>query len=100
MVKIWTILGASPMDETLKGEERDHTEQELRDIVDSIPAVVWVALPDGSNAYANSRFVAYSGMVPGQTAGSGWRAAVHPDDLQAHEAKWRAAVASGEPHES
>jgi PAS domain S-box-containing protein len=88
------------MDETIKVEARDHTEQELRDIVDSIPAVVWVALPDGSNAYANSRFVAYSGMAPAQTAGAGWQAAVHPDDLQAHEARWRAAVASGEPHES
>ena len=39
-------------------------------------------------------------MVPAQTAGSGWRAAVHPDDLQKHEGKWRASVASGEPHES
>jgi formate hydrogenlyase transcriptional activator len=81
-------------------EERKRAEQELRDIVDTIPAVVWVARPDGSNAYANRRFVEYSGMVPAQTAGSGWRLAVHPDDLQKHESKWRASVASGEPHES
>jgi formate hydrogenlyase transcriptional activator len=81
-------------------EERKRAEQELRDIVDTIPAVVWVALPDGSNTYANRRFVEYSGMVPAQTAGSGWRAAAHPDDLQKHEGKWRAAVASGQPHES
>jgi PAS domain S-box-containing protein len=81
-------------------EERRRAEQELRDIVDSIPAVVWVARPDGSNAYANSRFVDYSGMVPAQTAGSGWRAATHPADLQKHEARWRASVASGQPHES
>src|SRR5260221_11257921 len=88
------------MDETRKVERRKRAEQELREIIDSIPAVVWVALPDGSNVYANSRFVEYSGMVPAQTAGSGWRAAVHPDDLQTHEDKWRASVASGEPHES
>src|SRR5260221_8348268 len=88
------------MDETRKVERRKRAEQELREIIDSIPAVVWVALPDGSNVYANSRFVAYSGMVPARAAGSGWRAAVHPDDLKTHEAKWRAAVASGEPHES
>jgi PAS domain S-box-containing protein len=81
-------------------EERRRAEQELRNIVDTIPAVVWVARPDGSNAYANSRFVAYSGMVPSQTAGSGWREAIHPDDLDRHEGKWRASVASGEPHES
>src|SRR6266851_384276 len=81
-------------------EERKRAEQELRDILDTIPAIVWVARPDGSNAYANSRFVKYSGMVPAQTAGSGWRLAVHPDDLRTHEGKWRASVASGEPHES
>src|SRR5579862_4163298 len=81
-------------------EERKRAEQELRNIVDTIPAVVWVARPDGSNTYANSRFVAYSGMAPAQTAGSGWQAAVHPDDLQKHEGRWRASVASGEPHES
>src|SRR5579862_1109560 len=81
-------------------EERKRAEQELRDIVDTIPAVVWVARPDGSNAYANRRFVEYSGMVPAQTAGSGWRVAIHPDDLQKHEGRWRASVASGEPHES
>src|SRR6266404_4919884 len=81
-------------------EERKRAEQELRNIVDTIPAVVWVARPDGSNTYANSRFVAYSGMVPAQTAGSGWREAIHPDDLEKHEGRWRASVASGEPHES
>src|SRR5882757_8380029 len=81
-------------------EERKRAEQELRDILDTIPAVVWVALPDGSNTHVNGRFVEYSGMVPAQTAGSGWRMAAHPDDLQRHEARWRASVASGEPHES
>jgi PAS domain S-box-containing protein len=81
-------------------EERKWAEQELRDIVDTIPAIVWVALPDGSNTYVNSRFVEYSGMTTTQTAGSAWQDAVHPDDLQKHEAKWRASVASGEPHES
>ena len=88
------------MDESLEVEERERAEQEFREIIDSIPAIVWVARPDGSNAYANSRFVKYSGMAPAQVAGSGWRAAIHPDDLQKHEGKWRASVASGEPHES
>jgi len=81
-------------------DERKRAEQELRDIVDTIPAIVWVALPDGSNTYVNRRYVEYSGMAAAQTAGSGWRAAAHPDDLPRHEGKWRAAVSSGEPHES
>jgi formate hydrogenlyase transcriptional activator len=74
-------------------------ERELRDVVDTIPAIVWNALPDGSNAYANRRFVEYCGMLPEQIAGSGWHAATHPDDLERHNAKWLACVATGEPFE-
>jgi PAS domain S-box-containing protein len=81
-------------------EEQKRAEQELREMFDTVPAIVWVARPDGSNTYVNSRYVEYSGMGAAQTAGSGWREAAHPDDLQRHEGKWRASVASGEPHES
>jgi PAS domain S-box-containing protein len=81
-------------------EEQKRAEQEHRDLVDIIPAMVWVALPDGSNSYVNRRYVEYSGITSAQTAGAGWRVVVHPDDLQRHEGKWRASAASGEPHES
>jgi len=74
-------------------------EGELRGVVDTIPAIVWSALPDGSNAYVNSRFVEYSGMSAEQLAGSGWHAATHPDDLQRHERKWLACVRTGEVFE-
>jgi PAS domain S-box-containing protein len=81
-------------------EELKRAEQELREIVDTIPALLWVAEADGSNTYVNSRYMEYSGMAAAQTAASGWRAAVHPEDLGKHEGKWRASVASGKPHES
>src|SRR5467141_2142841 len=74
-------------------------ERELRDVVDTILAIVWSALPDGSNAYVNSRFVEYSGMSAEHLAGSGWHAATHPDDLQRHERKWLACVRTGEVFE-
>jgi len=74
-------------------------EAELRDVVDTIPAIVWSALPDGANSYVNSRFVEYCGMPPEKIAGSGWHAATHPDDLERHNAKWLACAASGEPLE-
>ena len=80
----------------LEIDDRKRAEQELRDVVDTIPAIVWSALPDGSNTYVNSRFVEYSGMSAEQLAGSGWHAATHPDDLQRHERKWLACVRTGE----
>jgi len=76
------------------------SEKELRDAIDTIPALVWSALPDGSNSYVNKRFLEYTGSSEEQTAGSGWQALVHPDDLERHAGKWREAVATGKPHES
>ncbi len=74
-------------------------EAELRDVIDTIPAIVWSALPDGSNSYVNSRFAEYCGMRPEQIAGTGWHVVTHPDDLERHNAKWLACAASGEPLE-
>jgi formate hydrogenlyase transcriptional activator len=79
--------------------ELRRSEGELRDVLDSIPAVVWSALPDGSNSYVNRRLVEYCGVPSQQIAGSGWHAATHPDDRERHHAKWLACVASGAPAE-
>jgi PAS domain S-box-containing protein len=76
------------------------SEKELRDVIDTIPAMVWRTLPDGSNTYVNKRFVEYTGLSSEQTAGSGWQALVHPDDLERHAGKWMEAVATGRPHEN
>jgi PAS domain S-box-containing protein len=76
------------------------SEKELRDAIDTISATVWTALPDGSNAYVNKHFVEYSGLSAEQTAGSGWKAVIHPDDLERHVAKWMEALATGKPHEN
>jgi len=76
------------------------SEKELRDAIDTIPAIVWSTLPDGSNTYINRRFVEYTGLSAEQMAGSGWQTLIHPDDLERHAGKWREAVATGKPHEN
>jgi len=85
---------------TLNVDVLRKSERELRDTIDTIPATVWSALPDGSNIYANKRFLEYTGLSAEQTAGSGWQAAIHPDDLERHTSKWMEAVATGKPHEN
>src|SRR5271163_3737084 len=75
-------------------------ETELRQVVDTIPAIVWSTLPDGSNTYVNKRFVEYSGSSGEHMAGAGWKALIHPDDLERHAAKWMEAVATGKPVEN
>ena len=89
-------------EEALQRSESElrQSEQELRDVIDTIPAIVWSALPDGSNTYVNKRFVEYSGLSAEQTAGAGWQAVIHPDDLERHTGKWMEALATGEPYEN
>ena len=76
------------------------SEQELRDVIDTIPAAVWSALPDGSNTYANKRFMEYLGPSAEQTAGSGWQTTIHADDLERHVSKWHESVTTGKAHEN
>ncbi len=76
------------------------SERELRDVIDTIPAIVWSTQPDGSNTYVNKRYVEYTGSSAEQVAGSGWQALIHPDDLERHAAKWRESLATGKPHEN
>jgi PAS domain S-box-containing protein len=55
---------------------------ELRGFINHVPALGWSALPDGSFEYANQRFRDYTGLSLGELNGSGWKSAVHRDDIQ------------------
>ena len=73
--------------------------KKLRDVIETIPAMAWTALPDGSNEFVNRRWAEFTGLSAEDTVGSGWTAAVHPEDLSLCMDKWRASIASGEPYE-
>ena len=55
---------------------------ELRRFIDHVPALGWSAQPDGSLEYVNQPFRDYTGLSLGDLYGSGWKSAVHRDDIQ------------------
>jgi PAS domain S-box-containing protein len=75
-------------------------EKQLRDVIDTIPALAFSSSPDGKNEWVNRRWVEYSGLSPEASSGSGWRSMVHPDDLDEPVKKWQISLASGEPFEN
>ena len=84
--------------ERKKAEEAlRRSERELRQVIETIPAMVWSALPDGSNVLMNSRWTEYTGL---SAAGLGWQAAVHPNDLTGHMDAFRTSSAAGLPFEA
>jgi PAS domain S-box-containing protein len=70
-------------------------EKRLRDVVNTIPTMAFVSKPDGYRTFVNKGWVEYTGMTVEQSLGSGWHAAIHPDDLKRVLGEWEAAVASG-----
>jgi PAS domain S-box-containing protein len=73
--------------------------KQLQDVIETIPAMAWTVRPDGSGAFVNRRWTEYTGLSAEETAGTGWRAAVHPDDREQYWGRWRAALSGGEPFE-
>jgi PAS domain S-box-containing protein len=71
-------------------------EKRLRDVVETIPAMSFTALSDGSATFVNKRWSEYSGLSVEKTSGSGWQRAIHPEDSVRHSEKWHISVATGQ----
>src|SRR5713226_4655961 len=71
----------------------------LQELVDSVPALIHTARPDGAIDFFNQRWLEFVGLRLEDLEGWKWTAAVHPDDVDVLVAKWRACLVSGEPFE-
>ena len=68
--------------------------------IDTIPGLVWTALPDGRIDFLNQRWLEYTGLTLEEAIGCGWEAAVCPADLPALLDYWRSLLVSGRPGET
>ncbi|KAK4667399.1 hypothetical protein QC763_308880 [Podospora pseudopauciseta] len=65
-------------------------------ILDSLPAHVFVALPQtGEIVWVNSRFLSYRGQTSGDLAADPW-GSIHPDDRDEYLKFWSQSVRTGE----
>jgi len=80
-------------------DELKKSGDHLRLVIDTIPALVWSALPDGSMDFVSQRWLTHTGLSLEQALGWGWTRAYHPEDRSFFEI-WRASLASGEPAEA
>jgi PAS domain S-box-containing protein len=76
------------------------SEKELRDVIETVPAMVWSTLPDGTLDFINRRWEDFTGLAAEAALGWDWEAVVHPDDHARFVAEWRAALIAGQPMES
>lgn len=76
-------------------QESRESEERLRKIIDTIPALVWCNLTDGSNDFVNQRWSDYTGLSQEEVKRVGCKVAIHPEDLPKWLDQWRVLITSG-----
>ena len=85
--------------EQAREEAARRSERELREVIERIPAMVWMTLPDGTATFVNRAWTEYFGLSLEDILGWVWSRTVHPDDVEQFVGKWRASLATGQPLE-
>ena len=57
-------------------------EAPLQTIINALPAMAWLATPQGQPNYFNGRWFDYTDQTADEAAGSGWMRALHPEDAE------------------
>jgi formate hydrogenlyase transcriptional activator len=75
-------------------------EDRLRLVIDTTPALLHSALPDGDIDFFNQRMLDYLGAPMEELCGWRWTNFIHRDDVEQIVSKWRRSLDTGEPFES
>src|SRR5437870_4519074 len=83
----------------VENEQSTAAEDVLRRAVDTTPAFIHTARPDGYLDYFNRGWLDFLGKSLEDVCGWRWTEWVHPEDVATLVQKWHGALASGEPLE-
>lgn len=93
MVVIWAAKTL------VRGQASRDAEIRFRELAETIPAIVWTAVPGFGIDYCNRRFQELTGFTMEQSLGWNWKSALHPDDLPIAMENWERARVTGAPIE-
>jgi PAS domain S-box-containing protein len=80
--------------------ECQQAEERLRLIINTIPAMVFTALPDGTVDFVNQRWLDYMGLSLEDVQGWNWDVPIHPEDRARSIDHWRSTMAAGQSAEN
>jgi PAS domain S-box-containing protein len=75
-------------------------EQDLLLLMETVPALVWRAGPEGNIEYANKRLLEYFGTPLDDIISWGWAERVHPDDVAFKAKTWLRNLDSEAPNDA
>ena len=67
-------------EKVIANKQLEENETNLRKLIDTVPAIIWITNPDGQNTYLNKNWYDFTGQHAGEVINFGWLNAVHPDD--------------------
>ncbi len=85
------------MDTSAHGPDRSWPGSDLQRIIDSTPALIHTARPDGYHDFFNKTCLNYVGCSLEDLQGMKWTASIHSEDVEGMVNAWRTSLASGEP---
>jgi PAS domain S-box-containing protein len=75
------------------------SESFYRQVLESIPGMVFTARPDGYCDYPGQQWIDYTGLTERESLGYGWSGALHPEDRRRVLSAWRAALEGRAPYD-
>jgi PAS domain S-box-containing protein len=88
-------LVASGIDVTARKQAEEavrRSEENFRNLAETIPQIVWTADIEGNTNYVNKRWAEYTGQAIVDLLPNGWVHAIHPEDRQYAAKEWNRAI--------
>jgi PAS domain S-box-containing protein len=76
------------------------SELKLREIIETVPSMLWSAAPDGEPTRVNQRILDYGGIRFEDFLNLGWKEFLHPEDFAGTASAFYHAIQTGEPYEA
>ncbi|MCM4158573.1 PAS domain S-box protein [Antarcticibacterium flavum] len=67
-------------EQVLSRKKIEESETELRQLINTVPAMIWITNKDGYSIFLNKNWYNYTGQKAQEAQGYGWVEAIHPDD--------------------
>src|SRR5439155_1745969 len=93
----WYASGTDIDDRKRAEEALRKSEQELRLLIATLPAMVWRTTAHGEPDYINQRYADYLGRSLAELTQQRWREVVHPEDVATSARVWPWALETGTP---
>lgn len=96
---VLTLRDLTPQYQAIEGRAQAQTQ--LRELIETLPQLIWTCTPDGACNYLSPQWAAFTGVAAAaeRHLGDGWLEALHPADRAPTMASWATASKEERPYD-